>query len=83
MVSEFALSALMLKQKKARKRWSDDLNWKFQKILYSCIIFIAMLSYIIVFAFTYVLENIALLYGEFRMNSYSVAMKRWSKAMKR
>ncbi len=28
-------------------------------------------GYIIVFAYTYVLENLALLYGDFGMNTYS------------
>jgi hypothetical protein len=44
-----------------------------------------MLSYIVIFAFTYVLENVALLYGDFSINSYSVnndeAMKQGNEAL--
>ncbi len=44
-----------------------------------------MLKYIIVFAFTYVLESFALFYGDFCMDLYSVAndeaMKRGNEAL--
>ncbi len=46
-----------------------------------------MSSNIVVFAFTYVLENFALLHGDIGMNLFSVkdnkATKPWSMAMKR
>jgi hypothetical protein len=42
-----------------------------KKFLYSCTIFVAKSSYVVVFAFAYVLENFAMLYGDFCMISYS------------
>jgi hypothetical protein len=42
----------------------------FQKILKYLYIFLAS-SYIIIFAFSYMLINLALLYGDFSMNLYS------------
>jgi hypothetical protein len=49
---------------------NDDLHGQFKKFLYFCTIFVAVLSYIFGFNFTYVLENLALLYGDFAMDSY-------------
>ncbi len=58
----------------------DDLRWQFKKNHYISIISVTKLRNFIIFAFTEVSENSALLYGNFCMNSHSVdnneAMKR-------
>jgi hypothetical protein len=55
------------------------------KYSYISVISVAKLKNNVVFVFTYVLESLALSYGDFGMNSYSVdsydAMKRGDKAL--
>jgi hypothetical protein len=71
---EFASIALTLQQKIQGSDEAIVYIGNLKKILiYSCTTFVAMSSYIIVFAFAYVLENLALLYGNFGKNSYRVA----------
>jgi hypothetical protein len=55
--------------KKLLQQGSDEALALQKKFKYFCTISLARLSYIIVFAFTYVLENLALLYGDFGMNT--------------
>jgi hypothetical protein len=66
------LNTLTIKNIKARKQRSNDFYWQFQNLL----IFLIQFAYqsrtdLVVFAFTCVSESIALLFGDFSINSHS------------
>jgi hypothetical protein len=58
--------------KKVLKKGNNDLYWQFQKYSDTLVQCRSDVELYYRFAFTYVLENVALLYGDFGMNSYSV-----------